>query len=98
MLRFHRGSAEALSHGNSPYSVRFESMFTPDAPYYGSGVVGPDGYLTISFPYPPLSLLMSTAAPLARVSRERAERMTEGPRIDAALRQASTHRVALGGY
>jgi hypothetical protein len=58
VLTFQQRAAEALQHGCNPYQVRYLNVYGPDTPYYGKGVIGPDGYLTYSFPYPPLSLLL----------------------------------------
>ena len=69
---FQQSAAEALRHGQNPYTTRVPNMYSGNdsavfenphrfgagAIAYGPGVVDKDGWLTYSFPYPPLSLLM----------------------------------------
>lgn len=61
VLMFQARGAEALWHGHNPYSFRYPNVYPPNTPFYGEGVVDASGHwLTYGFPYPPLSLLMST--------------------------------------
>ncbi|MGD0464347.1 MAG: hypothetical protein ABSB74_17830 [Tepidisphaeraceae bacterium] len=64
VFNFQATGTWALSHGLNPYSFRYPSVYPPDTPYYGAGVVDAQGMLTVGFPYPPLSLLMVMPAHL----------------------------------
>jgi hypothetical protein len=65
---FQQGGAQALLHGDNPYAVRYPDIYRDtrqgDRPVYGPGLSG-DGKLAFGFPYPPLSLLLSTAGYVA---------------------------------
>jgi hypothetical protein len=55
---FQQASTEALVHGQNPYDVRYRNIYEPERDFYGPGAVV-DGYMTISYPYPPLTLLVT---------------------------------------
>jgi len=59
VFMFQMNGCWALRHGLNPYTFRYPSMYPPGTPYYGAGVVDAHGILTVGFPYPPLSLLMT---------------------------------------
>lgn len=60
VMEFQRESSALLISGENPYHARYRNIY-PSAEFYGPGVVqGP--WLTYSFPYPPLSLLMAAPA------------------------------------
>jgi hypothetical protein len=59
VFMFQSNASYAISHGLNPYTFRYPSMYPPGTPYYGPGVVGADGFLTVGFPYPPFSLFMA---------------------------------------
>ncbi|MFT3784537.1 MAG: hypothetical protein QM770_00035 [Tepidisphaeraceae bacterium] len=54
---FQQQSAQSLLQGENPYTARYKDVYPGSTIAYGPGVVV-DGYLTYSFPYPPLSVLM----------------------------------------
>ncbi len=54
---FQQDSSQALLNGQSPYAVRFHDLYHKDLGFYGPGV-SVNGWLTYSFPYPPLTLLL----------------------------------------
>jgi hypothetical protein len=58
VFNFQSEASWALAHGINPYTFRYPSIYPPGTPFYGSGVVDQHGYLTVGFPYPPLSALM----------------------------------------
>jgi len=58
VLDFQRESATELWHGHNPYAMRYNSVYPPNTPYYGPGVVDENNRLTYGFPYFPLSLLL----------------------------------------
>ena len=60
VFNFQQSAADALVHGNNPYSMRMRNSYdaTQTQLFYGPGVVGPDNRLNFGFPYPPLSLLL----------------------------------------
>jgi len=60
---FQRESAEALVHGNNPYSITFPDPYADSSRFYGPGV-SQDGRLHFGYPYPPLSLLLIVPAHL----------------------------------
>jgi hypothetical protein len=62
VFMFQSDAAWALSHGLNPYSFKYPSVYPPGTPFYGPGVVDAHGYLTVGFPYPPLSLLLTLPA------------------------------------
>jgi hypothetical protein len=64
VFNFQTTGSWALSHGLNPYTFRYPSIYPPDTPFYGPGVVDGQGMLTVGFPYPPLSLLMVMPAQL----------------------------------
>ncbi|WP_214367310.1 hypothetical protein [Pseudonocardia sp. H11422] len=55
---FQRDSAEALRGGANPYAITFPNIYGHST-FYGPGLSA-GGELTFGFPYPPLSLLLST--------------------------------------
>lgn len=57
---FQQESTTALLHGRNPYEARYRDLYPPELGFYGPGV-SKDGWLTYSYPYPPLTLL--AAAP-----------------------------------
>ncbi|HMB95093.1 MAG TPA: hypothetical protein VKK61_03560, partial [Tepidisphaeraceae bacterium] len=57
---FQDESTAALLHGRYPYAVRFRDLYGPETGFYSPGM-SVNGWLTYSFPYPPLMLL--TTAP-----------------------------------
>jgi hypothetical protein len=59
VFMFQMNGCWALSHGLNPYTFRYPSMYPPGTPFYGAGVVDQHGMLTVGFPYPPLSLLLT---------------------------------------
>ena len=61
---FQQESTAALLRGQNPYEVRYRNIYYgTTADYYGPGVS--DGeYLTVSHPYPPLTLLLTAPARL----------------------------------
>lgn len=59
VLNFQRESSAELLHGQNPYAMRYDSIYPPDTPYYGPGVVDENNRLTYGFPYFPLSLLLA---------------------------------------
>ncbi len=59
VFMFQSDAAWALTHGLNPYSFKYPSVYPPGTPFYGPGVVDAHGYLTVGFPYPPLSLLLT---------------------------------------
>ncbi|MGA2439995.1 MAG: hypothetical protein ABSH08_03485 [Tepidisphaeraceae bacterium] len=59
VFMFQMNGCWALRHGLNPYTFRYPSMYPPGTPYYGAGVVDGHGMLTVGFPYPPLSLLLT---------------------------------------
>lgn len=60
---FQQEAANTLLHGRNPYAITFDDMYRSTAPgerpVYGEGLVR-DGKLIFGFPYPPLSLYLST--------------------------------------
>jgi hypothetical protein len=62
VFMFQQMSADALLHGRNPYGVRYPSLYPPNTPFYGPGVVGADNRLDYGFPYFPLSLVMVVPA------------------------------------
>lgn len=60
---FQEESAAALLRGLNPYAVRFRDIYYPETGYYGSGA-SVNGWLTYSYPYPPLMLLLVAPAKL----------------------------------
>jgi hypothetical protein len=59
VFMFQMNGCWALRHGLNPYAFRYPSVYPPGTPYYGAGVVDSHGILTVGFPYPPLSLLLT---------------------------------------
>jgi hypothetical protein len=59
VFMFQTNGCWALVHGLNPYTFRYPSMYPPGTPFYGPGVVDSQGWLTVGFPYPPLSLLLT---------------------------------------
>jgi len=59
VFMFQMNGCWALTHGLNPYTFRYPSMYPPGTPFYGPGVVDSHGMLTVGFPYPPLSLLLT---------------------------------------
>ena len=61
---FQQEGAKALLEGRNPYAMTFEDIYRDtkpgDRPVYGEEVVR-DGELAFGFPYPPVSLYLSTA-------------------------------------
>lgn len=55
---FQTRGVEALLHGINPYSITFPNIYGGNA-FYGEGLVA-NGQLLFGFPYPPLSLYLST--------------------------------------
>lgn len=55
---FQQGAAHSLVSGFNPYHTIFFSPYEMGTSFYGPGVVNSDGSLSISFPYPPASLLL----------------------------------------
>lgn len=60
---FQQESTVALLHGQNPYEVRYRNMYGAGTDYYAPEIVAGD-YLTVSHPYPPLTLLMAAPARL----------------------------------
>jgi len=52
---FQQGSTDALLHGQDPYAARFRDIYGLGSPYYAPDMAV-NGWLTYSFPYPPLTL------------------------------------------
>lgn len=65
VLLFQRESVAALSHGVSPYTVRFVDPYTAveSARFYGRGV-SVNGVLPFGYPYMPLTLLFASLGQL----------------------------------
>jgi len=59
VFMFQMNGCWALIHKFNPYTFRYPSMYPPGTPFYGPGVVDSHGFLTVGFPYPPLSLFMA---------------------------------------
>ena len=59
VFMFQMNGCWALRHGLNPYAFRYPSLYPPGTPFYGAGVVDAHGMLTVGFPYPPLSLLLT---------------------------------------
>lgn len=59
VFMFQSDAAWAITHKLNPYSFKYPSVYPPGTPFYGPGVVDARGYLTVGFPYPPLSLLLT---------------------------------------
>jgi uncharacterized membrane protein len=47
-------------HGENPYSVRYRNPYDPDTSFFGPGTVE-NGWMTSSYPYPPLMAILSSA-------------------------------------
>lgn len=62
VLIFQRDSAAALARFDNPYALTFPNPYG-HTKFYGPGVVE-NGRLMFGYPYPPLSLLLTTAAQL----------------------------------
>jgi hypothetical protein len=60
---FQRESAEALVGGENPYAITFKDPYADSARFYGAGV-SVAGRLQFGYPYPPLTLLLTTVAHL----------------------------------
>jgi hypothetical protein len=60
---FQQESTSALLHGHNPYEVRYRNIYAPATDYYGADICNGE-YLTVSHPYPPLTLLMAAPARL----------------------------------
>ena len=60
---FQDGASAALLEGRSPYEVRFRDIYYPQTGFYGADA-SVDGWLTYSYPYPPLMLLLVLPAKL----------------------------------
>lgn len=56
VFEFQQKSAAALLAGANPYAVQFRDIYYPQTGFYGAGV-SVNGWLTSSFPYPPMLLL-----------------------------------------
>ena len=60
---FQQEAAKTLLHGDNPYATTFDDMYRSTAPgerpVYGEGLVR-DGKVIFGFPYPPVSLYLST--------------------------------------
>ena len=58
---FHQGASAALLSGANPYEIRTRDIYPPNISrsLYGPGV-SVNGWLTFGFPYPPVSLLVSS--------------------------------------
>lgn len=67
VVLFQRESADALLRGDNPYAITFADPYANasanSSHFYGPGV-SVDGRLTFGYPYPPLSLLLTTPAHL----------------------------------
>jgi hypothetical protein len=59
VIVFQQESAQAILNGENPYGARYRNIYHPNTEFYGPGSTTADGWLTYSFPYPPLSALMS---------------------------------------
>jgi hypothetical protein len=59
VFMFQQNASYAITHGLNPYAFRYPSVYPPGTPYYGPGVVDAHGILTVGFPYPPFSLLLT---------------------------------------
>ena len=59
---FQQDASAALLHGQNPYEVRLRNIYESKV-LYGPGTVV-DGFLTLRYPYPPLTLLMTAPARL----------------------------------
>lgn len=57
VLQFQTEAASRVLDGGNPYATRYRNIYHPHTEFYGPGVVE-NGWLTFSFPYPPLSLLL----------------------------------------
>jgi hypothetical protein len=60
---FQQGSTAALLEGREPYGVRFRDVYGRDLGFYGPGA-SVDGWLTYSYPYPPLTLILTAPSRL----------------------------------
>lgn len=60
---FQEESTAALLSGSNPYGVRFRDIYYPQTGFYGADA-SVDGWLTYSYPYPPLMLLLVAPAKL----------------------------------
>jgi hypothetical protein len=62
---FQQGAAGTLLEGRNPYAMTFRDIYNSTEPgtrpVYGRELVREDGQLAFGFPYPPLSLYLSTA-------------------------------------
>jgi hypothetical protein len=58
---FQQHSPQALLRGEDPYAVRYRNIYGDDTSYYASAMTV-DGWLTYSYPYPPLNLLLAAPA------------------------------------
>src|SRR4051812_45631063 len=53
LWQFQQASTSALLHGGNPYGVRYRNPYHPDTSFFGADAVQ-DGWMTYSYPYPPL--------------------------------------------
>lgn len=60
---FQREAADALLRGDNPYAITFVDPYAHSSRFYGPGV-SVNGRLQFGYPYPPLSLLLTTPAHL----------------------------------
>ena len=60
---FQQESTAALLHGQNPYGVRYRNIYGAGTDYY-SAEISDGEFLTVSHPYPPLTLLMALPARL----------------------------------
>lgn len=61
VLEFQIESSKALLAGENPYRARYRNIYHPSDEFYGPGVAV-NGWLTYSFPYPPLSVILVAPA------------------------------------
>jgi hypothetical protein len=54
---FQQDAASSLLTRDNPYETLFVNPYGPDTPFYGPGVVNADQTLSVSYPYPPLSVM-----------------------------------------
>jgi len=62
----HQQASKALWSGSNPYKIRTRDIYAPEysRKFYGPGM-SLGGYLTVGFPYPPISLFLSSLGYLA---------------------------------
>ncbi len=57
---FQQDAAASLLARDNPYETLYVNPYGPNTPFYGPGVVNDDQTLSVSYPYPPMSVLAVT--------------------------------------